>query len=266
MEKFVRFDDPSCGLNPFMPLDNKGAKELSTALNILRHIGKVILIILRVPCLIVSLIMLLCFHCWKYLFLIPRLIRCLERFFDFVIMRFIIQTCSFNTVKESYHKDHPKFDFIKWQRNQLEVEFEAGDVLICNQTSFIDYAYLLCNFSPLFTKIVIINSNSGSAKAGLRVMSTWQTFWAALGIDHPEERNEKDDLSDVFFSVKKLRESYGRLPCQNYAGNGTPVVIFPEGTKTNGQGVIDIENNIISIIVQAALPENLKVHSVRFDH
>ena len=90
MEKFVRFDDPSCGLNPFMPLDNKGAKELSTVLNILRHIGKVVLVLLRVPCLIVSLIMLWSFHMWKYIFLVPRLIRYLERFFDFIIMRFFM--------------------------------------------------------------------------------------------------------------------------------------------------------------------------------
>ena len=264
MEKFVKFDDPSCGLNPFMPLDNKAAKELSKALNILRHIGKVILILLRVPCLIITLLMLASCHLWKYLLFVPKLVRLAERLFDYVIMKFFMQTCSFNTVKESYHKDHPKFDFIKWQRNQLEVEHETGDLLICNQTSFIDFVYLMCNFSPIFTKIVILDSKHGSSKAGLRVMGTWETIWTALGIKMPEIRENFKADSDVFFSVKKLRENYGWLPCRNYAD--TPIVIFPEGTKTNGQGVIDIENDIISIIVQAAIPENLKVHTIRFDH
>jgi 1-acyl-sn-glycerol-3-phosphate acyltransferase len=35
----------------------------------------------------------------------------------------------------------------------------------------------------------------------------------------------------------------------------TPIVIFPEGTKTNGNGVLDIEKDILKIIEKAASPE-----------
>ena len=44
-------------------------------------------------------------------------------------------------------------------------------------------------YSPIFTKIVIIKSDSGN-KAGLRVLSLFETFRNALGIVFPEEREK----------------------------------------------------------------------------
>ena len=42
---------------------------------------------------------------------------------------------------------------------------------------------------------------------------------------------------------------------------------MPEGTKTNGLGILDIEKDIIKMIDDAAGPDtNLKVHALRFDH
>ena len=42
---------------------------------------------------------------------------------------------------------------------------------------------------------------------------------------------------------------------------------MPEGTKTNGLGIIDIEKGIIEMIIEAAgMEHNLRVHSIRFDH
>jgi len=42
---------------------------------------------------------------------------------------------------------------------------------------------------------------------------------------------------------------------------------MPEGTKTNGLGILDIEKDIIKMIDEAAGPDmNLKIHAMRFDH
>ena len=49
----------------------------------------------------------------------------------------------------------------------------------------------------------------------------------------------------------------------NYKGR-RPVVIFPEGTKTNGHGVLEIEGDLLKMIDVAS--ETLKIHSLRFDH
>jgi len=46
-----------------------------------------------------------------------------------------------------------------------------------------------------------------------------------------------------------------------------PIVLFPEGTKTNGLGVLNIDEGVIKLIDEAAhLDSNLRVHAVRFDH
>jgi len=46
-----------------------------------------------------------------------------------------------------------------------------------------------------------------------------------------------------------------------------PVVIMPEGSKTNGVGILNIDMEISKIISAAADAENnMRVHSIRFDH
>lgn len=42
---------------------------------------------------------------------------------------------------------------------------------------------------------------------------------------------------------------------------------MPEGTKTNGLGVLNIDADIVKLIENAGgLNENLRVHAIRFDH
>mmetsp|Transcript_33369 Transcript_33369/g.51182 ORF Transcript_33369/g.51182 Transcript_33369/m.51182 type:complete len:86 (+) Transcript_33369:515-772(+) len=85
-------------------------------------------------------------------------------------------------------------------------------------------------------------------------------MFAACGILFPEEQT---DDSGVFFSIKELKEQSGFLW---YKGQ-RPVVVFPEGSKTNGLGILNIEKGIIDMIKRAGgLDENLRVTAVRFDH
>lgn len=174
----------------------------------------------------------------------------------------LLSVTSFNLNKETYHREDKGFDFVKWQKNQLQVTKLDGDVIIANQTCFIDWFFLKMQYSPIFTKIVIIKSDSGN-KVGLRVLSLYETFGNALGIVLPEER-EKGQHDDVYFSVKEIREKHGRF---FKIHKNTPIVIFPEGTKTNGQGILDIEKDILQIIEKAASPEeNQRIIAIRFDH
>lgn len=45
-----------------------------------------------------------------------------------------------------------------------------------------------------------------------------------------------------------------------------PVIIHPEGTKTNGTGVLQIDKGVIELITTAASKDNLAIHSLRFDY
>lgn len=81
---------------------------------------------------------------------------------------------------------------------------------------------------------------------------------SALGIRFPDIVTEHN--SSIFYSIKQLRDA-------GYLGGRRPIVIMPEGTKTNGLGILNIEKDLVKMIaVAAGTDENLRVHSVRFDH
>jgi hypothetical protein len=62
MEKFVKFEDPTCGINPFLPLEIKEENKLSPLWQNLRYILKIFLIISRVPCVLLNVLMLFCLN------------------------------------------------------------------------------------------------------------------------------------------------------------------------------------------------------------
>jgi hypothetical protein len=82
-----------------------------------------------------------------------------------------------------------------------------------------------------------------------------------MGIVFPEVV-EKESPS-IFYSIKELKEQAGFL---HYKGRN-PIVIMPEGTKTNGLGILNIERDIVDMISKACESGvGLKIHAIRFDH
>ena len=79
-----------------------------------------------------------------------------------------------------------------------------------------------------------------------------------MGIRFPDIVTEQ--TPNIFYSIKELRE-------HGYLGGRRPVIIMPEGSKTNGLGILNLEKEIVKMITKAAgTDENLRVHSIRFDH
>lgn len=259
MEKYRKFDDPSCGINPFTPVPPtdtlKGWK------SVLRTILKVILTILRVPCIMLAVQLGFFLHGIKYVLMVPALIRYAERFIDNLITKLLMGTCSYNNLKEKYHREHEKFNFIKEQRNELVVEHVASDVIICNSSNFIEYVWLAQQYSPCFTRIVYVELPNGESKVGLRILGSIETIFSALGLSFPETVTAES--SNIYYSIKELQQADGFL-C--YKGR-RPVVIMPEGTKTNGLGVLDINKDVVKMIEKAGgLDENLRINAIRFEH
>lgn len=108
---------------------------------------------------------------------------------------------------------------------------------------------------------MIVEKANGESKAGLRVLGPWEMITHSMGIRFPEVVKQEDP--SIYFSIKELKENYGFL-C--YKGR-RPVVIMPEGTKTNGLGILNIERDIIEMIAKACeADQGLKIHAIRFDH
>lgn len=154
MEKYTKFDDPSNGLNPFTPLEIP--QKRTGYIKVLRDILSVFFLILRTPLFFICFGVGFVLHGLKYLLVVPALIRLAERFTDHLIGQLLMSVSSFNGLKMTYHREHKDYDFVKVQKGELKVELQEGDLYVCNQTCFADWVYLYMTYSPIFTRIVIV--------------------------------------------------------------------------------------------------------------
>ncbi len=67
----------------------------------------------------------------------------------------------------------------------------------------------------------------------------------------------KENDSNFFTDLIALKDSL-------YVKN-RPIVVFPECTKTNGKGILQIEDDIVQILVKAA-KNGIHLHTLRFDY
>ena len=114
MEKFVKFEDSTCGINPFLPLEIKEENKLSPLWHNLKFVLKIFLIVSRVPCIILNVLMLFTLNIQKYCLIQQDLIWLFERFIDSVLYKMLMSITSFNMNKETYHREDKGFDFVKW--------------------------------------------------------------------------------------------------------------------------------------------------------
>jgi len=140
--------------------------------------------------------------------------------------------------------------FRKNERGELKVNdnVKAGDVIICNNTSIIDFIYLELAYSPLFTVVAI---DEVTKKHGFRKLSLLEIPFHAMGLKFPSEVAS----NKVYDDLLAMRES-------QYVKR-RPIVIFPEATKSNGRGILNFEPEITEIIINAA--QTMSLHTLRFD-
>jgi 1-acyl-sn-glycerol-3-phosphate acyltransferase len=126
----------------------------------------------------------------------------------------------------------------------------SEDVIISNHVSFLEYIFLEKQYSPIFTQIA-----ERDGKFGLRKLGLFEIPLAAMGLRFPPEVNAEE--ANFYSSLTDLRASL-------YV-KSRPIVVFPEGTKTNGRGILQLEDSVVSLLVQAA-NSGLKLHTLRFDY
>lgn len=85
-------------------------------------------------------------------------------------------------------------------------------------------------------------------------------FFSALGLKFPETVTSQS--SGIYYNIKDLMDNSG---AGHYKGR-RPIIIHPEGTKTNGLGVLQIDKDLITMITDAADKGALKIHTLRFDY
>ncbi|KAG1243571.1 hypothetical protein G6F68_015777 [Rhizopus microsporus] len=92
-----------------------------------------------------------------------------------------------------------------------------GDIIISNWTSYVDILYLAYKFNPVFTQVY---SNTTQVKK----ISLWQAIRSVNQIPPATPTSTVYDIKEL--SLKAKEQGWG------------PIVIFPEGTTTNGRALL----------------------------
>ena len=106
-----------------------------------------------------------------------------------------------------------------------------------------------------FTPVIVVMDFDSDGKAALRCLGAMERVTRACGIRFPEKRA---DASNMFKSFSALRDS---LYVQS-----RPLVFFPECTRSNGKGVLQMPKEAVSFISAALYQDGFKVHALRFDY
>ncbi|CAI2178118.1 16399_t:CDS:2 [Funneliformis geosporum] len=121
---------------------------------------------------------------------------------------------------------------------------DAGDIIVCNWVSYVEIFYLTFRFDPIFTQYY-------PATNTLRPISLWKAIWntgSYPNLDPPE--TETFTLQELVSYAKSKRSR--------------PIVIFPEGTTSNGRALLKFN----PIFKDVSIPVNdFKIHifTVRYD-
>jgi len=155
-----------------------------------------------------------------YLF-IPILKRFFIRYTQTLGSRIILLFMGFWWIStETVSLSKSKREKTSWPAGGLIAK--SGDIIICNKTSYVEILYLAFRFSPTFTVIPTDYEDSKFIPGKLIPRNLFQALYDCI-YDPPYSIKQAIKLEDI------ISES------RNYH-NG-PIVIFPEGTTTNGKTV-----------------------------
>ncbi|CEP16205.1 hypothetical protein [Parasitella parasitica] len=219
MEKYSRWRDPSTGIQPFLPpvpprTDSSLLITLSNVIHII--VGPIQGIVKLALIGLVTLLYILSVHVVGALLTpIAPLKRVWSRLFSALCLRLVLFLSGFFHIKTETVS-------IRKSRGSKGAEspnIQYGDVIVANWTSYIDIIYLASRFNPVFTQI-FTDTNK------VKIISLWEAI--RLAGKAPES---KPSSQDSVFTVQELSRKAKK-------GNWGPLVVFAEGTTTNGRALL----------------------------
>jgi 1-acylglycerol-3-phosphate O-acyltransferase len=207
MEKYRSSADPSTGIHPFIPAEDP-ASSLQVCL-LLLLLGPFRLLALLVGAVFTAVLSTVA-ACLGVVS--GTLARPFYRLADAVGLRAVL--FGFGV----WRAQNPVLGLPRTREGVAGLHPSHGDVVFCNHASYLDPIYLACTYSPV---LVVVGANGACYSvsypaAALNVLSPGRA--ANSGARKPES------LSQV--SENAAKRSSG------------PVVVFAEGTTTNGKGVL----------------------------
>ncbi|CAO0803702.1 unnamed protein product [Mucor circinelloides] len=221
MEKYSRWRDASTGIQPFLPpVPPRTDSSLLIALSNVIHLivgpiqGMVKLILIG---LVVLLYMLFVPVLGTVLTPIAPLKRVWTRLFSAIFLRLVLFLSGF------FHIKTETVSIRKSRGSNGAKESSTvkhGHVIVANWTSYIDIVYLASRFNPVFTQI-FMDTNK------VKIISLWEAI--RLVGKMPESKPSSSE--DTLYAVQELSQKASK-------GKWGPVVVFAEGTTTNGRALL----------------------------
>ncbi|KAI8886061.1 hypothetical protein K501DRAFT_293046 [Backusella circina FSU 941] len=222
MEKYSRWRDPGTGIQPFLPPvpPRTDSSLLATLSNVIHIIvgpiqGLVKLVLVGMTALLYVLFVPLL---GTLLTPLGPLKRAWNRLFSAVFLRLILFLCGFLHIKTETIS-------VRKSRNGPSTasgSIKSGSVIVTNSTSYIEVLYLAsCNASSYNPMFVQVYTDSDKVKP----ITLWQAVRSTGRMPTSAPKDE------TLYSVKEL----SRLAKQKHLG---PIVVFAEGTTTNGRALL----------------------------
>ncbi|KAJ3124160.1 hypothetical protein HK098_001334 [Nowakowskiella sp. JEL0407] len=217
MEKYNNFRDPGTGIQPF--LDPKRLRTNESAFKTLSRYLKysIFFPISIVKFLLISILFAVTFLLDNISFLFSP-ISFLKRFYlllVYSIFRVILFLFGFYYIPTNITTLHKGAR--KPNANTRETTLKSGDIIIANHTSYIEILYFAFKYAPVFTHI----GDNGSVER----VSVWTALAQVGSMPRKQVRELKGDAIMEFSENVKLN-------------NDGPIIIFPEGTTSNGRGLL----------------------------
>ncbi|GLE04323.1 hypothetical protein PINS_up013238 [Pythium insidiosum] len=222
MEKYSRWSDLTTGTNPFVP--HKQRLHDSLPVRALQVLGGTALAVVRLPLVLVVGLVLVLTNVITSILVRPTVWvraaawstaqaprRGLLCSLLLLLMGVLVTEEDANTRRLGLVANNAK-----GKHASSSARVGAGDVVVCNHTSFVEVLYLARRFSPVFLFV----TEEGASKGLVHVCGLIEALVRALSLPVAHDRATPRKLVDVI------------------ARASGPVVIFPEGARSNGKSVL----------------------------
>ncbi|ORX95616.1 hypothetical protein K493DRAFT_282622 [Basidiobolus meristosporus CBS 931.73] len=222
MEKYSRWRDAGTGIQPFLPpvpLKTE-ANPISTVHKFLKDyvLGPVISVIRLVGLLVSSLFIVILELCLS-LVPITQLRRQLRRGLITPFSRLLLIFTGFYWISSESSTVRKGRSQGAARRKAANADVSSGDIIVVNHTSYIDILYLYFRYDPVFTQVYLSNLS-------VRPLSVWSALKACGTYPEAEPKSKVQT-----YSLNELSE----IAKQQNRG---PVIVFPEGTTSNGRALL----------------------------
>ncbi|CAI5743741.1 unnamed protein product [Peronospora destructor] len=237
MEKYSRWADLSTGINPFVPQRRHFTSRWT--MTIFRVTSGSILALTRFPLVFVCTVLLgLLNLAVSILAVIPFLGRLLKRSTEWLLCSLLLFLFGVFALEETANTRRLGLTTFNAKSSKESSRVGRGDVVVCNHTSFLEILYLSKRFSPVF---VIATEGKTNDESLVHVCGLMEALYRSLAMPVSAERVKPTrKLADV------VRRASG------------PVVVLPEGARSNGKAVLKF------VPVLQNLPVKTRMHLVAF--